>query len=459
MSKTNSIVTIFFCLVFSVAQAGIGKLHLFNQYLADEKVTDFCVWKNHVWASTSNGIYEITDDGINEIQLPIRDNDRITSLYNGSPYTLICGTYQGDVIFLTQTQGTYCQAVWSLKEKQDSRSFYVNSVSKNNEGIWLGTLESGIYLYRPELDSLQNFSLDFNEEDSIGLNVYDVHQAHNSNAWVVAQDGLYFIMNIFGKNGELQYVKSRRVEHRPIALDFTENEAFIAYKKNHVPYMGKVRFGRAAFDVKINHKRRLPTDDIRAMSAKSTSDFWLLSDRLYHAVNDAWITYDLLDGNNDTIVARDMVMHKDHIWIRTAENGLIEYSLSPKEEPVQEETNDFNLATISYGQALELNMVFFSPGDSSLLERSFIQLTDLSDLLKTDTSVSVDLYGHTARDGQDKYLMSLSEARAKSVMNFLVGEGIDVARIRVHGMGSSQLKVPDNPKSPKNRRVEIVLSR
>eukprot|EP00657_Telonema_sp_P-1_P009392 TRINITY_DN3573_c0_g1_i1.p1 TRINITY_DN3573_c0_g1~~TRINITY_DN3573_c0_g1_i1.p1 ORF type:complete len:105 (+),score=37.58 TRINITY_DN3573_c0_g1_i1:128-442(+) len=54
--------------------------------------------------------------------------------------------------------------------------------------------------------------------------------------WVIAQDGLYLIMNIFGKKGELQYVKSNKVKYRPIELDFTGERSYIAFKKKNRYY-------------------------------------------------------------------------------------------------------------------------------------------------------------------------------------------------------------------------------
>jgi len=437
--------------------AGSGQLYLLEQYLAGEQITDMCVWKNSIWASTSTGLYQVKGDKILEIPLSIKENDRITSLHNGSPYTLICGTFEGDLVFVTQDQSDFCQAVWSLKEEGNTPSFYVNSVSQNNEGIWLGTLEHGIYLYRPELDSLQNFSLDFNEEDSLGLNVYDVFKDEHEKTWVIAQDGLYLIMNIFGKKGELQYVKSNKVKYRPIELDFTREKSYIAYKKKNRYFLGRANCHKNAFDIRIRDRKRLPTDDIRALEVNHSDDFWLLSSQLHRSKNDAWISYPLRNRELDAIDPVDLIVHDNYIWVSSKKNGLIKYSLEPELE--EEEGSNFALSNINFDRTLELNLVYFSPGDSTLLSASHSQLNELTSYLLQDSTVHIELHGHTAKDGQSSYLVNLSSARARSVRSFLMEGGVPNSRIKVVGKGASELKVPESPKSPKNRRVEIILSR
>lgn len=459
MNLRKSLILVIVHLTAYCGFAGTGQLYLLEQYLGGEQITDMCVWKNSIWASTSTGLYQIKEDKVVEIPLSIKENDRITSLHNGSPYTLICGTFEGDLVFVTQDQSDYCQAVWSLKEEGNTPSFYVNSVSQNSEGIWLGTLEHGIYLYRPELDSLQNFSLDFNEEDSLGLNVYDVYKDEHEKTWVIAQDGLYLIMNIFGKKGELQYVKSNKVKYRPIELDFTGERSYIAFKKKNRYFLGRANCNRNAFDIRIRDRKRLPTEDIRAIEVNNSDDFWLLSSQLHRSKSDAWISYPLRNEELETIDPIDLVVHGGYIWVSSKKNGLLKYSLEPEIDKDEELAENFALSNINFDRTMELNLVYFSPGDSALLSASHSQLNELANYLLQDSIVHIELHGHTAKDGKSSYLVNLSGARARSVRSFLLEKGIPNSRIKVVGKGASELKVPESPKSPKNRRVEIILSR
>ena len=67
------------------------------------------------------------------------------------------------------------------------------------------------------------------------------------------------------------------------------------------------------------------------------------------------------------------------------------------------------------------------------------------------------LAGHTDARGSDSYNQSLSERRAQSVQNYLVGTvRLDSNQLRVVGFGERRLLEPDRPDSPRNRRVEVI---
>ena len=62
--------------------------------------------------------------------------------------------------------------------------------------------------------------------------------------------------------------------------------------------------------------------------------------------------------------------------------------------------------------------------------------------------------GHTDAVGSRGYNQNLSEARAKALVEYLVGEGVDRSRFQVRGYGFSQPLNGGDPKAPENRRVE-----
>lgn len=69
--------------------------------------------------------------------------------------------------------------------------------------------------------------------------------------------------------------------------------------------------------------------------------------------------------------------------------------------------------------------------------------------------------GHADPRGLPPANLKLSQARAESVRNYLVGNGkIDTARVEAVGKGDRELMNRANPTAPENRRVTIVnLSR
>ena len=80
-------------------------------------------------------------------------------------------------------------------------------------------------------------------------------------------------------------------------------------------------------------------------------------------------------------------------------------------------------------------------------------------VLNEHTSIKLEIQGHTDDVGKRETNMTLSQARADAVRDYLVKKGVDAARLRSVGYG------PDKPVDPaktkaardKNRRVEFVI--
>ncbi len=78
----------------------------------------------------------------------------------------------------------------------------------------------------------------------------------------------------------------------------------------------------------------------------------------------------------------------------------------------------------------------------------------LSPALKGSTIL---LNGHTDAAGSPSYNLDLSHRRAQSVRRYLIQTfKIPEDKLLVAGFGFERLKVPDQPLSGENRRVEVV---
>jgi OOP family OmpA-OmpF porin len=107
---------------------------------------------------------------------------------------------------------------------------------------------------------------------------------------------------------------------------------------------------------------------------------------------------------------------------------------------------------ISYGLLFDVN-------SDKLKPESYATLKVISDILKEDPSLKLQIVGHTDSDGDDASNLDLSKRRAASVKNELVSKfGADAARLETDGKGESE-PVTDNNSSvnkAKNRRVEFI---
>jgi outer membrane protein OmpA-like peptidoglycan-associated protein len=103
--------------------------------------------------------------------------------------------------------------------------------------------------------------------------------------------------------------------------------------------------------------------------------------------------------------------------------------------------------------------VFFDTDSWKLLESSAPELENLLKFLTVNSTVVVEVGGHTDSDGTVGHNQELSENRALSVKEYLVKRGINSTRIFSHGYGESR-PVSDNetPAGKRlNRRTEITI--
>jgi len=133
-----------------------------------------------------------------------------------------------------------------------------------------------------------------------------------------------------------------------------------------------------------------------------------------------------------------------------------------KQKKELERIQNAKVEAINDGQAIKVTFdsgILFATNSSTLNQASITALTQFANSLKTNPETDVQIFGHTDSTGSDKINIPLSQQRAGSVQNFLMGQGITGARMSSQGMGSSQ-PVADNSTSAgkaMNRRVEIYI--
>lgn len=103
--------------------------------------------------------------------------------------------------------------------------------------------------------------------------------------------------------------------------------------------------------------------------------------------------------------------------------------------------------------------IFFDYNSDVIGPKAAAAVDELGAALKSPTlkDANIVLNGHTDRAGTPDYNLSLSHRRAQSVRRYLIERhGIAPDKLTVFGFGFEKLKVPDQPLSGENRRVEVV---
>lgn len=129
----------------------------------------------------------------------------------------------------------------------------------------------------------------------------------------------------------------------------------------------------------------------------------------------------------------------------------------------EELRRDLQGATIErIGEGIKITFesgLMFASDKSTLNTTTQSNLAELANTLQKYEDTNILIEGHTDNTGTDDHNQALSERRATSVVNYLLGTGIGSGRLTKVGYGESQ-PIADNNTSggrTKNRRVEIAI--
>lgn len=116
------------------------------------------------------------------------------------------------------------------------------------------------------------------------------------------------------------------------------------------------------------------------------------------------------------------------------------------------------LATAA-GPTLTLSGQIFEPGRASLRAGAANRLAPLASYLRDHPDATVTIEGHDSAGGETAAL-ALSLARAERVRDYLIGEGVEPARIIARGMGSFHPVANDATMAGRmqNSRVEVFVA-
>ena len=121
---------------------------------------------------------------------------------------------------------------------------------------------------------------------------------------------------------------------------------------------------------------------------------------------------------------------------------------------------DIALQKIKVGSAVVLTNLFFESNSFDLKSESKTELNTLIDMLTKNPNLKIEIGGHTDNSGIEKDNEALSQNRAKSVYDFLIGKGITATRLSYKGYAATK-PIADNKTvegKAKNRRTEFVVT-
>lgn len=150
--------------------------------------------------------------------------------------------------------------------------------------------------------------------------------------------------------------------------------------------------------------------------------------------------------------------------LNVAKEGYLFYSEnfqlinSTSKEPT---FKDVPLQPIKEGVAVVLKNIFFDLDKFTLRPESKVELEKLAEFLVNNPTLNIEIGGHTDNQGSKQHNQQLSENRAKAVMTWLIGSGIDSSRLTFKGYADSvPIKSNDTPEGrAENRRTEFKITK
>lgn len=121
---------------------------------------------------------------------------------------------------------------------------------------------------------------------------------------------------------------------------------------------------------------------------------------------------------------------------------------------------DLLFRPIEVGAVVRLKNIYFDYDRTTLKKESSAELGKVVAFLKENPSVRIEIQGHTDSQGSDQYNLTLSQGRSQSVVDYLVGQGIDRIRLAAKGFGESK-PIDSNETEvgrATNRRVEFTVT-
>lgn len=153
------------------------------------------------------------------------------------------------------------------------------------------------------------------------------------------------------------------------------------------------------------------------------------------------------DGSNQKEVARNngsfsFALQRGVKYVMLAgAKGYLNQKQEFASDSTMEDVNywvEFILPSISKPSVVE--NIFYDYDKADLRPESKTALNELIAVLHDNPNVTIEMASHTDRWGSDAYNINLSERRAKSVVDYLVENGISRDRLQPHGYGKSRPK-------------------
>lgn len=129
-------------------------------------------------------------------------------------------------------------------------------------------------------------------------------------------------------------------------------------------------------------------------------------------------------------------------------------------------TEDFNLKEVVIDKPILVENIYYDYDRWDIRPEAAVELDKLARIFRDNPDLSFELSSHTDSRASDTYNLVLSDARARSAVNYLIQQGVEPARITARGYGERKLMNHcrdgvecSEEEHQQNRRTEFKVTR
>ena len=313
--------------------------------------------------------------------------------------------------------------------------------------------------YKSYLGDNDNFELKASDTNSFGFTTYldnlktkisnifsDDISKQPSNIVLVKRDGVIEINGLFPNEQDAKNVIDLLGVNREAQLDFEENRVTDFNLLNKLALL--VPSFKDFFE--DNSQISIINNEVTLKGELKDESYKVLLDSLIARI-DIYIKLDVIvpvanisNDFNDSLPAEN----KD-ITPNPRKMELAKETPKPNKKDLQESIN----------KALVENKINFERRSTKVTDSSISTIEKIGKIIKENPTINIEVAGHTDSRGNDLLNKQISQDRANSVKELLVGLGIKEERIKAVGYGEEFpiAKDDENGLSEINRRVEFNI--
>jgi outer membrane protein OmpA-like peptidoglycan-associated protein len=161
------------------------------------------------------------------------------------------------------------------------------------------------------------------------------------------------------------------------------------------------------------------------------------------------------------ILAASLAGCAPRMWSDDAGFAIVGTAAAPEAAPAPEPEPEKRVE-VRDNKIVINEKIQFALDSAQILEVSHSLLQEVADVIRKNPQIKeILIEGHASADGSDQHNMTLSDKRAKAVMNYLVAKaGIDKKMLKAKGYGETKPIASNDTEDGRetNRRVEFTIT-